>query len=157
MATPTESFMIEGDSIANTYRKAYELALPAIIVPTAADILYQGEYLNLSTTANKAARNIVGGGNGAQAFPVYSLKGDYNVQFSQMVTLVLGQRYIATTWVFERTGVATLGHSLCALLIALDGQNRSILTEAAAGDYIVGYTLELPASATAPLRLLAGY
>jgi len=160
---PTESFKIIFPDVSMLLRKDFELVDPHIVDPkaTGVDLLYQGEWLTPMFTAMKLARCLAAPAAAPIAYPVFSLRGDYNIQFSKLVPAIMGNRYVADTLVFDRTPgvIAALGMGLAPKLQAFDGSlvGRSVLTASGVGDVIAAYVLELPGSATAPLRILGGY
>lgn len=156
MAIRSESFKLVFPAIADLPRKSWELDDPTIVDPKGTSVhLYQGEYLSPFLVAGKAKRNTTTG-SVPRAFPVYNQFGDYVVQFQKQVTLILGGRFIADTWVFD-PAIASLAQKLSAAQVSFDGGNRSILTPATGTDDVVALVLELPGATGQPLRIMANY
>ncbi len=158
MSLPKELFRVFFPDIATLPRKDYPVNDEAILKPGAANILYQGEFLSPYINQGKMTRNPAGPNN-PMAFPVFQLRGDYNVQYSKLVTFLMGGRWHAQTWVYDNTPgvINALGQGLAADLQAFDGANRSVLTAAAGTDAICAYVLELPGSTGNALRILSAY
>lgn len=158
MSVPKETFRVFFPDIALLPRKPYSLHDEAILVPTAVNVLLQGEFLSPFINSGRMTRNPAGPNN-PMAFPCYDLKGDYNIQYSKKPTFLMGGRWQAMTWVFDRTPgvIASLGQPLAADLQLFEGGNRSVLTAAAGTDAICAYVLELPGSSTAGMKILSAY
>lgn len=157
MALPTESFKLITPSHVLLHFRDWELALPNLVDPAVADSLVYGEYLTPFVSAGKLARETAGGG--ALGWVFYDQKGAYDLQFHQgrKVPVIQHGSFMADTWLFDRTGITVLGHTLTAKLITIDAVDRSILTDAAGAEKILGYIVKLPGSATAPLRYLGDW
>lgn len=142
------------------HRRAFAVHsdLVASINPQATNPLYDGEFLTLA--GYKAKR---GSGNGAvPAWACFDLRGQYDVQAAQKVTLLYGGFYEAETSLFTAGSIAE-GDPLVVANVTVDGQAKRGLIElpTAAGTYvIVGYASKTPAGgklrfiSTSPQRVV---
>lgn len=158
MSLPKELFKLVFPDIAGLPRIPYPLHDDTILVPTAANALYQGEFLSPFINQGKMTRNPAGPNN-PKAYPVFDVRGDYYVQFTKLVSMIMGGHWQALTWVYDATPgtINALGQKLAADLQAFDGANRSVLTAAAGTDETCAIVLELPGSTGAPLKILSEY
>lgn len=83
-------------------------------------------------------------------------RGDYGVQASRKLSVVMGPTFEADTVVFDTVGIVTLGMAVQMGVVnnALSGSLARAGLVASAGGIILGYVLRLPASNGNRLRFI---
>ena len=159
MTLPKEPFKLITPTHVLLHIRGWELYDKTLVDPEVTNALVTGEYLSPFINAGKLTR-LGAGGSDYPSFVFYGEKGASDAQFfgGMRVPIIQHGSFMADTWLFNRgAGVATLGKPLTAKLVAIDAINRSVLTESAGTEKVLGYIVTLPASATAPLRYLGNW
>lgn len=132
------------------HRRPFELATPAILKPTNANPLLDGEFLELDDTY-KMAR-----GAGAPAtvpsFAYFAERGRYETQTIQKGPFLYMGGYEADTLIMDGGGLA-VGDALEVNTVVISALNKRGLVAFTAG-HIIGYVTRLPGSNNNYLRFI---
>jgi hypothetical protein len=158
MPLPNESFKIVTPTHVLMHIKDWPLVDPTLTDPTNANALVMGEWLTpfINGQGKKLERDAAGGAGGHLSWVCYAQKGAYDIQFQKIVPVLMHGGFMADTWLFNRATGLAVGDELGSFLVAIDGINRSVLDAVGAGKK-VAVVLQLPGSATSPLRVLRQY
>jgi hypothetical protein len=129
-------------------RRDFPLADRTLANPTAATVLYEGEFVKFNTSYQvlRAADNEFG-------LAVFVEKGRMDVQALGKVTVLMGNTYEADTRIFTSAALALGGALSIADNVSYDGKTLSGLAVYASGP-VIGYVTRLPANNGGKLRFI---
>lgn len=131
-------------------RRDFPVANPALIKPTNANPLMDGEFLTLDSSYK-----LIRAADGNLAFALFMEKGRFDVQaMSEKKTMVLfGGTYEADTRVFTSSGLTLLGSLQVSASVTVDSLTKSGLANYSSGA-VIGHVTKLPANNGGRLRFL---
>jgi hypothetical protein len=131
-------------------RRDFPVANPALINPTNANPLMDGEFLSLDSSYK-----LIRAADGSLGFALFMEKGRFDVQaMSGKKTMVLfGGTYEADTRVFTAASLTLLGQLQISASVTVDTLTKSGLANYSSGE-VVGYVTRLPANNGGRLRFL---
>ncbi len=124
-------------------RRDFQLTDPTILNPNNANPLLDGEWLEMDSSSYTVKR---GTGEGASmAWPVFSLRGQYDTQAIQKSTLLFFGGYEALTAICDTTALA-VGNFLVVADVTIGGLTKRGLKKASGGGqhFVQGVVTKLP-------------
>lgn len=124
-------------------RRDMTLTDPTILIPTATNPLLDGEWLEMDSTTYTVKRGT--GEAASAAWPVFSLRGQYDTQAIGKTTLLWMNDYEAQTAIVNTAGLA-VGNFLVVADVTIGGlTKRGLIKAAGAGQHMVqGVVTRLP-------------